>query len=175
MLFRSQIQAEGTVYAFGINLEGSVTALNTIEQNGKIYLKADSITISPSTKLDAVQGSIEIESSFGMLYQEGTLLSDQIQISSKKGPFYNLGTLQSTVVTIDALKFLNGGEISAPQIDIHTHAYIETAQGYLFGKQISLQSDTTLFSSGTAVCPGGTISIDAPHITLASATLGPQR
>ncbi len=193
----AELQAEGQAYTRGINVEGSVLALNTVEQNGRIYLKADGVAIAPDGKLDAPQGGIAIEAGAKGLYLEGKVHASQGSIhitnTSEQMPFYNLGTLDVSgehggSIEIDTIKLINTGKILSEgtladggSIEIHTLGpYIETATGLLSvsGKQaggtIFLQSDTTLFSSGTLKAQGthgGEVTLLSPTLTLVSASL----
>ncbi len=169
----AELQAEGQAFARGINVEGSVVALNTVEKNGKIFLKADGIIVSSEASLEASQGSITVETT--------------------ETPFYNLGVLDASgarggEILIDSAKLINSGKILAEgftseggEITIHTHGpYIETSQGLLSvngqqsGGVISVQADTTLFSSGKHLSQGekgGEISLFSPQLTLVSAEI----
>ena len=191
----TDLQAEGRAYTYGINVQGSVLALNTVESEGRIYLKAGSIAIAPEATLQAPQGSISMEATTGMLYVEGVVQAEQgrvdIKNSSANGLFYHLGTLdvsggEGGEIQIDTSTCINSGPIMAEgqvgsggKIAIHARgSYTETTQGLLAasgqqsGGSISLFADTTLFSSGTHVSQGdrgGEIVVLSPQLTLVSA------
>ena len=188
----AELQAEGQAYTHGINIKGAVVALNTVEKNGEIYLKADSIAIAPSGTVEASYIAIDASKD---LYQEGSIKAESGLVDIKAGPqgIYNLGTIDAGgssggQITIDAGLFTNHGKILAEgtsqdggNINIHTHGpYVETRSGILsaagqnLGGTITLNSDTTLFSSGAHHSQGdqgGTISLFASTINLVGAKL----
>ncbi len=145
----AELQAEGQAYAFGINLNGSIQALNAVEQNGKIYLKADAISTTGTT----------------------TIQSDVIEITTTDRPLINLGTLEaSKSIAIDATKMMNTGTLLAgDRISIRTSGgYVETVQGKISASEISILSGTSFYTSGT-YSSTGPISIDANEIILSNA------
>jgi filamentous hemagglutinin family protein len=194
----AELQSEGQAHTYGINLEGTVHALNTVEQGGEIYLKSDSIVITSSGELTAPYGSIEMESTKKAIYNEGTVVAEggklSINNSSPTAYLYNLGTfdvsskgggkieINTSNLTNCGSILANGNLVDGGKITINAIGpYIETVNGLIStnGKQaggaISLHSDDSIFSSGTLSSQGqkagGEISLSAPSLTLVSAVI----
>lgn len=168
----ADLQAEGNAHRKGINLTGSVTALNPIEENGRLYLRANTVYLSKEATLNAPESSVHLQADLGLFYQEGAVLADHLSISCAEGPFYQNGSLQGKKVTISAYKFANQGRILADELLIDVKGpYIETVQGKLISNQITIRSEERIFSSGTMKSLGGKISLFAPELVLVSATI----
>ncbi len=144
-----ELQAAGQAYAFGINVRGSITALNPVTQNGKVFLKADTISFHATSNLRA----------------------DTAHIETTARPLYSHGKVDVASLNIDAFKLMNTGELQGrDSVTIKAQAgYIETLSGKISGGTISIQSGAGLYTSGSIT--GTTIKIDAQDVVLSSATL----
>ena len=191
-----ELHAEGLAYTQGIHLKGSILALSPQEINGRIYLKAAGVTIEKKSVLSAPHGEIVIETTGGLV-QEGSLLAKQgsivIRNDSMEKPLYQLGEINASGTTGGTIEMTSsailqsgmvlskGEDLNGGTISIRTSGpYIETSQGSLSvlgqeqGGTISLQSDTSFFSSGKMEAmgaQGGTITILSPLLNLVSAQL----
>ncbi len=190
----ANLQSEGQAFSHGINLEGSVVALKTVESNGQIYLKSDGIVLAASSHLEASGGTVSIESTNKSLLIDGHIQAAEGEISIQTNGIYaHLGTLdvsgeEGGEIHIETTKFLNGGNLLAEgssldggKIGIRTEGpYIETGNallstdGKLRGGEIHLQSGCSLFSSAHFSVTGesgGEMTLHAPNITLATAEI----
>ncbi len=175
---KTEIQTSGP-YALAMNLSGTIEATSLVKENGKIFLKADGrIEIAKTARLDASQGTIEIQNPEGLLIHNGTM-----DVSGDKG---------AGSISITTSRFINGGSLladsqkgSGGDIRIATDAaYIETISGRLSAKSAEKDGgsiavsagESRFFSSGTysvdsSEGQGGTIQVTGKEIILMATDL----
>lgn len=192
-----ELASDGQAYAHGINVEGAILALNTAEQNGKIYLTSDGIELLPTSSLQAPQGSILIKNHQKSLSIEGAILAEEgdviIDHTDSDLPVYHLGSIDVSgskggKIKIYSGKFVNNGTLLAEGlyqegglIDIFAQTSLfETGIAKLSvnaatqAGQIITSSDNILISSGCHSAQGeqgGLISLFAPTLLIMNSEL----